>query len=206
MSGGEETFLRRWSRLKRTRRDPPAASDAKTGGGQAAEPAGERAPPRAESRAGERAAGADADRGDPKVVAALPPLDSLGKDSDYSPFMREGVPQALRLAALRKLWASDPALAAPDPLDLHNLDYTHLAEPGQVVATSYRIGKGFADEVDKSIERVEKARLESEKEEKDRPGPAESKSAESEPPPAAIPAEKPARSAPEPPKDSKGRG
>jgi hypothetical protein len=153
------------------------------------------------------APGNETDRGDPKVVAELPPVDSLGKDSDYSPFMREGVPQALRLAALKKLWASDPALAAPDPLDLHNLDYTHLAAPGQVVSTSYKVGKGFADEVDKSIERVERARLESEEKEKekDKPGPVESKSAKSEPS-AAIPAEKPARSAPEPPKDSKGRG
>jgi len=121
----------------------------------------------------------EADRGDPNAIAELPPIESLGKDSDYRPFMREGVPQALRLAALRKLWASDPALAAPDPLDLHNLDYTHLAAPGQVVSTSYRIGKGFAQEVDKSLKRVEEARSESEGAESER---AESGGSAPEPP------------------------
>jgi hypothetical protein len=40
--------------------------------------------------------------------ATLPPLESLGPDSDYTVFLRKGVPEALRLAALRKAWMSDP--------------------------------------------------------------------------------------------------
>ncbi|MGQ0676878.1 MAG: DUF3306 domain-containing protein [Rhodospirillales bacterium] len=150
---GEETLLKRWSRLKRGSRDEAkpkpeqAEADAKPQQQTKVTPVDAVAP-----------APADPDKGDPKVIAELPPVESLGKDSDYSPFMRQGVPQALRLAALRKLWTSDPALAVPDPLDIHNLDYTHLAAPGQVVTTAYKVGKGFADEVDKSIERVERKR------------------------------------------------
>lgn len=41
----------------------------------------------------------------------LPPLETLGRDSDYTAFLRDGVPQALRLAALRTAWTSDPAIA-----------------------------------------------------------------------------------------------
>jgi hypothetical protein len=40
--------------------------------------------------------------------ATLPPLESLGPESDYTVFLRKGVPEALRLAALRKAWTSDP--------------------------------------------------------------------------------------------------
>jgi hypothetical protein len=40
--------------------------------------------------------------------ATLPPLESLGPDSDYTVFLKKGVPEALRLAALRKAWMSDP--------------------------------------------------------------------------------------------------
>ena len=39
----------------------------------------------------------------------LPDIDSLDKDSDYTVFMGEGVPEHLKRLALRKLWLSDPA-------------------------------------------------------------------------------------------------
>ena len=78
-----EGFLGRWSRLKReaVREVPP-------------EPA------------------ADLPSEEPLVdLEALPPLESLGAASDYTPFLAAGVPEALRCAALRKAWASDPAIA-----------------------------------------------------------------------------------------------
>lgn len=143
---GDETFLKRWSRLKRERREEAKAAPEPGANGRSKK---ESKPPPAKD-----AAPAEAEEGDPKVVAELPPIDSLGKDSDYSPFMRKGVPQALRLAALRKLWASDPVLAAPDPLDFHNVDYTHLAAPGQVVKTTYQAGRGFVDAVEKTADKL----------------------------------------------------
>ena len=148
---GEEPFIKRWSRLKNERRDEAeAAPDAKA----SAKPVQQaKATPERDAKPSP-----PAEAGDPKVIAELPPVESLGEHSDYSPFMREGVPMPLRLAALRKLWTSDPALAGPELLDLHNLDYTHLAAPGQVVATSYQVGRGFVDKVEESIKRVEEAR------------------------------------------------
>lgn len=79
------SFLRRWSRLKTQAADPPPP------------------PPEAPVPA------------EPEPVAEevpdLPPLDSLGADSDYTPFLRKEVPAALRTAALRTAWRSDPKIA-----------------------------------------------------------------------------------------------
>lgn len=44
------------------------------------------------------------------VLAELPSVESLTADSDFTLFLRKGVPRALRTAALRKLWLSDPAI------------------------------------------------------------------------------------------------
>lgn len=41
----------------------------------------------------------------------------------------------------RQLWADDPLLAGPDPLDLHNLDYS-LADLDEAILSAWRIGFG----------------------------------------------------------------
>ena len=46
----------------------------------------------------------------------LPALETLGADSDYSRFMQEGVPEALRLQALGKLWRVHPVIGTVDRL------------------------------------------------------------------------------------------
>jgi len=43
-------------------------------------------------------------------VASLPPIESLTAESDFSLFLKPGVPQALRTAALRKAWTADPLI------------------------------------------------------------------------------------------------
>ena len=88
--GNDGGFLARWSRLKREARTPSDPAPA-------LDPI-EPAPPAAE----DEEAACD--------LSSLPSLDSLGADSDYTAFMRAGVPKALRLAALRKAWLSDPAI------------------------------------------------------------------------------------------------
>lgn len=82
--------------------------------------------------------------------ADLPDPESLTKESDFAPFLKQGVPEGLRKAALRKLWATDPAWAVPDPLDIHNLDY-RLPAAGAVVRSAWKVGKGYLDKAaDKS--------------------------------------------------------
>jgi hypothetical protein len=47
----------------------------------------------------------------------LPSIESLAVTSDYTVFMRPGVPMALRNAALRKLWRINPVYSQSDGLD-----------------------------------------------------------------------------------------
>ena len=54
---------------------------------------------------------------------ALPPLDKLTPDSDFTAFMQPKVEDALRRAALKKLF-SDPRFNIPDPFEAYSGDWT----------------------------------------------------------------------------------
>ena len=43
-------------------------------------------------------------------VESLPPIDSIGEKTDITAFMRAGVPETLKRAALRRAWSADPAI------------------------------------------------------------------------------------------------
>lgn len=95
MSEEEEGgFLSRWSRRKREARVQELRPDA--------------APPATAPGAAPEAVPVAAE--EPVDPAELPPVDSLTADSDFTTFMRKGVPTELKTAALRKLWLSDPAI------------------------------------------------------------------------------------------------
>lgn len=110
--GGEERldFLRRWSRLK---------AEARTGTpAQAGHEAADAAPPAA-------AATPPAPHTDEAPV--LPPVESLGLESDYRLFFHPKVAEGVRRAALKKLF-SDPHFNMMDGLDVYIDDYTQ-SEP-----------------------------------------------------------------------------
>ena len=69
-------------------------------------------------------AGPDAGTNPATMPIGLPSIDSLTADSDFSVFMRSGVPAGLRIQALRKLWASDPAMALGDDLSDYGDDHS----------------------------------------------------------------------------------
>jgi hypothetical protein len=89
----DEGFLGRWSRLKQQDRAAPKA-----------EPAG---PPDPAAPV-EPAAAEPAEEID---LAALPPIETLGVDSDYTPFLKPGVPAELQRRALRRAWVTDREIA-----------------------------------------------------------------------------------------------
>ena len=91
-------FIKRWSRRKQGAdvRDPPE-SPAK------APPA----PPLPMANLAPESAAPPAEPEAEFDPSSLPPIESLGADSDYTQFLRRGVPEVLRLAALRKAWMSD---------------------------------------------------------------------------------------------------
>ncbi|MEX2575132.1 MAG: DUF3306 domain-containing protein [Halofilum sp. (in: g-proteobacteria)] len=112
----ERSFLRRWS----ARKNQARAEDAETQNPQ--EPAADERP------AGEVS-------GDDQLQptdADMPPLESLGEDSDYRGFLSPRVSQSLRRAALRKLFQS-PRFDVRDGLDDYDGDYTRYTPLGDTV-------------------------------------------------------------------------
>ncbi|WP_203073340.1 DUF3306 domain-containing protein [Falsiroseomonas ponticola] len=101
MSGTEEPgFLGRWSRRKRgIEAEAPPPAEAAAAPEAAPEPA-----PVAKS-------GTCPIPGmEPIDLSTLPPIEELSVTSDLAPFLRPGIPAALRSAALRRMWSLDPAI------------------------------------------------------------------------------------------------
>jgi hypothetical protein len=95
---GDEGFLGRWARLKRSR----AAETPE------------------ESKITEEAAEPESEPFDP---ASLPALDTLDAVSDYTAFLKPGVPKELRTLALRRAWATDPAITGYKTLADYDWDF-----------------------------------------------------------------------------------
>lgn len=79
----------------------------------------------------------------PTEVPDLPPIEQLTAESDYSVFLREGVPPDIRRQALRKLWVSDPVLSAPDIFDVYCQDYHQDPVFPEGVKTLFKVGMGM---------------------------------------------------------------
>lgn len=118
-----ENFLSRWSRRKREPEEvakpaadvaPQSPAQDKLGGELAGKPSGE---PVAAGNAPQTAEAAF----DP---ATLPPLDSIGAETDISAFLKANVPSPLRLAALRRAWLADPAIRDFKGMAEYDWDFT----------------------------------------------------------------------------------
>lgn len=129
MAGTDERFARRWSRLKREerRRKKQAAAE-----------------PPVESGSKDTAS---PEAGDAKATPAdLPDIESLDRDSDFSVFLKDGVPEELRRLALRKLWRTDPVFAVIDGLDDYDEDYrTAMVVAERLAKRAAKTAKGKAD-------------------------------------------------------------
>ncbi len=134
----QEDFLTRWSRRKTLSRQgeelPEPAEDA-DGLQQEASPETEQRSPTAEDASAERAV---EDTGLPEEAAPeLPPLESLGEDSDYSAFLGEGVPADVKQKALRKLFHS-PKFNIRDGLDDYDWDFSNPEPLGDIITAEMR--------------------------------------------------------------------
>lgn len=92
-SAGDKGFLSRWSQRKQE------AKEAKQEQGKEPSPAEPTLGPASEKNA------------EPEFdLSSLPKLEDLTETTDITAFLRKGVPEQLRNAALRKSWALDPAI------------------------------------------------------------------------------------------------
>lgn len=101
---GDEGFLTRWSRRKEAAR---RSEDAPAPVNVPAEAPEEVAAPAAEAEA-QVAASPEEDA--PVPLEELPPIESIGPETDLTPWLKRNVPLAWRQAALRRLWVSDPGI------------------------------------------------------------------------------------------------
>jgi hypothetical protein len=97
MSSESNDFLSRWSRRKIEVRQEAS---------HAVAPA-----PVALAKPEEAEASSDQDGAlTPEEIAALPSIDELTPETDITGFLRKGVPEFLKNAALRRMWSLDPAI------------------------------------------------------------------------------------------------
>ncbi len=145
-------FLSRWSRRKRTgqqvRRSKTApvlpeervrTEERGYAAAAAARPQQEVAP--AETSPVPQSAPAEAEERT-TGLPDLPPIESLGKNSDYSVFLKQGVPEKLQRLALRKLWRFTASV--PDGLDDYDEDYTLVEMVAEGVSSGNKIRQGMA--------------------------------------------------------------
>jgi Protein of unknown function (DUF3306) len=145
MAQSDKNLLLRWSRRKHEARQaepaPPVPSEPAPQDRPAiaaAETAPPDVPPAAKAES------------EPAVkVEDLPDIETLTYESDFSVFMRDGVPEFLKRQALRKLWLSNPVLANLDGLnDYDPKSMTFLLQdlegPAEGVA---EISRGLRDKI-----------------------------------------------------------
>jgi hypothetical protein len=106
---------------------------------------------------------------DESPAPALPPVDKLTPESDFSGFMNPKVEDALRRVALKKLF-SDPHFNLPDPFEAYSGDWTGGEPiPEEMLATLNQAQRLlFSEKTEKTEEQDEVASVEKPK--PDEPG------------------------------------
>jgi hypothetical protein len=101
----------------------------------------------------------------------LPPVETLTPESDFSGFMHPKVADALRRAALKKLF-SDPHFNIPDPYEPYSRDFT-VGEPipPEMLATLKQAEQLlFGEKKEEKTQAEEEAASEKDKPQADEPG------------------------------------
>ncbi len=145
MAESQDRFLGRWSRRKHARRgldqsgqetaSPPVALS---------ENSQPELPDEAETAA---------------IVESLPDIESLDENADFTAFLQEGVPEALRRQALRKLWRLNPIFANLDGLNDYDEDFTLATSALTHVKTLYQVGKGMPDAPEPEEDEVDETEI-----------------------------------------------
>ncbi|NQU60233.1 MAG: DUF3306 domain-containing protein [Rhodospirillales bacterium] len=86
------------------------------------------------------------------AVHDLPPIESLKKDSDFTPFFGPNVPDFLKRQAFKVLWMSSPFFGFRDGLDDYDENYRIIDRLISAADSDYQPGKGY---VDKDAEEAE---------------------------------------------------
>lgn len=102
-----------------------------------------------------------------EVVSTLPPLESLNGDSDFTPFMREGVPEFIKRKAMRILWRANPLFAFRDGLNDYDEDFNVVHYIIDQSVGAYQVGRGHLTEEELQNMMPEKAKRAFDEDEED---------------------------------------
>ncbi len=143
----DEGFARRWSRRANearaardsTRSDLPVADAPDVAAADAADAATPSAAvPVEDGQDGRGAVAVVAAASEPPGDNDMPPLDTLGPESEVSAFFSPRVSEALRRAALHRIF-HQPSFNVTDGLDDYCADYRHLKPLGNVMTSDMRL-------------------------------------------------------------------
>ena len=81
-------------------------------------------------------------------------IGSADYDTDFTPFMKEGVPAHLRQQALKALWRTNPVLANVDGLNDYDEDFRNLGNVFEKVKSSWEVGRGYAGKAEEVAEEM----------------------------------------------------
>lgn len=74
------------------------------------------------------------------LAESLPAIDALTPSSSFAAFVRPDVPVDIHRQAMRRLWALNPSLAGPDPMDMDAPQGAAVAAPATAVVIASPAG------------------------------------------------------------------
>lgn len=88
-----------------------------------------------------------------EAVSALPPIESLDTDSDFTPFLADNIPEFIRNRALKILWRSDPLFGFQDGLDDYAENFRVIDKLiDAATQSSYKPGQGYDQPEEADVE------------------------------------------------------
>lgn len=136
----DKTLLSRWSRRKlAARQGAPEASDGETAGTALPSCAGQQAD-------NAELAAREAERKANREAAEAVDLTKIDETTDFSVFMKDGVPDILRRKALSVLWRSNPLLANIDGLNDYDEDFARPDLIAKSLKSAWEVGRGYLKE------------------------------------------------------------
>ena len=137
---------------------PPKEALAMLNGEIAHNPAGDLPPLDAEAGDDDAVTERELTPEEAEAVAALPPIDTLTNESDFTPFMSGKIPEFIRRKALKVLYQSHPILGFRDGLNDYDEDYNLIDTLiNASTQSTYEVGKG--QEAAQEAEEVEEVEV-----------------------------------------------
>jgi len=79
-----------------------------------------------------------------RQIAEAIDIELADYETDFTPFLKDGVPAALRRRALKAMWRTNPILANVDGLNDYDEDFRVVQAGFEVVKSTWEVGRGYA--------------------------------------------------------------